>query len=688
MVLLLITPPVQAATVTLSSTTSPSSGQPGTTNISVTGSGFPAGIIPASNVTVTLQPSGGGAGVTTTASAVRTIAGPVDQVSFQIPASVVVSVATSYQVSIAGTTSTGVAFSSGNTSALTVIPAASIVAVVPNTGQPGQTLSVTITGIGTNFVQGATQANFGAGVSVGGAPAGTFGPGTVTSPTTAIASLVIAAGAAPGSLTVVVDPGGQQASLTSGFTVAGPAPVPPTIAQITNVVTLDAVNVSNSSLPLRSFSIQQNASIVNGISIPWVQNALQVNTVNFPLLAITPVVAISPPGSSATQPNIVYTGSSPFLATAPVTLSLVTQVNQGTLTFSTYLGGVLTSFYQPSASNLGGALGNGAYIGYSGFASPPEFVLVGTEGNSTATFFPNTSGSVISQIVLNGQTAATVQEEIRNAFFPTETSEESVGLPWCGPGTSWTTSSLATFNTAADCFAAAGIWFEPTNPFVDNLTLDSSLNSSLWTTSSSLLSSLAARSSSPAASFVTPTLSFSSAGMKMSGVNGFYETAGVQALGAFTAPFTVQVTVEGTEAAGNPFEIFLVSNDLTPSQDPSQFLTVSGNLGASNGGYYGIWATAPNISQLWQLGEQLQPSTLAAPNVEYTITITVNANGTATVAVVQANGILSGSVSNPQPCAQACTKPFYLVLGQREGLPFNGPGPNVAYWGSVSVTRQ
>jgi hypothetical protein len=145
-VLLLIAAPTQGAvTVTLSSTTSPSSGQPGTTNISVTGSGFPSGTIPAANVTVTLQPSGGGASVATTASAVRMIAGPVEQVRFQIPASVMVSVATTYQVSIAGTTSTGVAFSSGNTSALTVIPAASIAAVFPATRLPGQTLSVTIT---------------------------------------------------------------------------------------------------------------------------------------------------------------------------------------------------------------------------------------------------------------------------------------------------------------------------------------------------------------------------------------------------------------------------------------------------------------------------------------------------------------------------------------------------------------
>lgn len=695
MVLLLIAPPVQAATVTLSSTTSPSSGQPGTTNISVTGSGFPTGTIPVSNVTVTLQPPGSGAGVATTASAVKTIAGPVRQVSFQIPASVVVSVASTYQVSIAGTTSTGVAFSSGNTSALTVLPAASIISVSPMTGQPGQTLSVTITGSGTNFVQGSTYANFGGGISVGGAPAGTFGPVIVTSATTAVANITIAGKAAASSQTVVVDPGGQQAALTNAFTIAAP---PALITEIENVITLDSVNVSNSSSPQKSFSIQQNCYIGaplpnNGISLPWVQNVLQVDTGAFPNLTITPVVAV--------QTKPIATLAS-FQATAPATLSLITQAAQDTVIFSVYLGGRLQSSYSLSVSNIVSEFQGGAYIAYTSSPTspdPPEFVLVGTENNSTATFLANTTGSVISQIVMGGQ-AALVQEEIRNmpsiacptGALCTETSEGSAGLPWCGVGTSWTTATTASavFNTGATCFAAAGIWFEPANgigPYLaDNFVSDFSncpagsancLNTSLWKTSSNLLNSLAAASSSPPASFVTPQLNFSAAGMEMSGVNGFFETAGLQSWTTFTAPFTVQATVEGTEAAGNPFEIFLVSADL------SQFLTVSGNLSASNGGYYGIWTTAPNVSQLWQLGEQLQPPTLAAPNTEYTINITVNANGTATVSVLQSDGTLSGGASNLQPG----TGPFYLVLGQREGLPFNGPGPNVAYWGSVSVIQ-
>jgi hypothetical protein len=61
------------STVTLSPAASPGTGEPGVTNIIVTGYGFPSGSIPPANVTVTLQPSKAGAGPsgTTQANAVQ-----------------------------------------------------------------------------------------------------------------------------------------------------------------------------------------------------------------------------------------------------------------------------------------------------------------------------------------------------------------------------------------------------------------------------------------------------------------------------------------------------------------------------------------------------------------------------------------------------------------------------------------
>jgi hypothetical protein len=209
----------QTTAVTLSSPASPASGQPGVTTINVTGSGFPSGTINATNTTVSLKPAAGGASVSTASSAVTTVLGTTRRVTFTIPASINVATATPYVVSVSGTTTTGAAFASSNTAALTIDPAATISSLSPNSGQTGQMLTVTITGSFTNFVQGSTQANFGAGIAVGSGAEGAFGTVTVTSATAATAQLKIDAAAAAGPRNVIVQTGVQQATLTGGFTV-------------------------------------------------------------------------------------------------------------------------------------------------------------------------------------------------------------------------------------------------------------------------------------------------------------------------------------------------------------------------------------------------------------------------------------------------------------------------------------
>ena len=61
--------------------------------------------------------------------------------------------------------------------------------ISPGSGTKGQALLVAINSVFTSFLQGVTQGNFGAGISVGGAAEGGFGPVTVTGPTTATAQL-------------------------------------------------------------------------------------------------------------------------------------------------------------------------------------------------------------------------------------------------------------------------------------------------------------------------------------------------------------------------------------------------------------------------------------------------------------------------------------------------------------------
>ncbi|MGH9346384.1 MAG: PKD domain-containing protein, partial [Vicinamibacterales bacterium] len=216
--------PRAQSSITLQPSTSPTSGQPGIHNITVTGSNYPAGTIPPANVTVSFAPATAGAGPSgsTAALAVQTIVGSTRRVTFRIPSSILVAAPTAYRVSLSGTTSTGVAFASSNTAALTINPPPSITSIVPDSANQGQALPVALNTTFTNFVQGSTQASFGPGISVGGAAAGGFGPVTVTSATSATAQIAIDSMAAPGPRTVTVRTGVQQATRDAGFTVVQP----------------------------------------------------------------------------------------------------------------------------------------------------------------------------------------------------------------------------------------------------------------------------------------------------------------------------------------------------------------------------------------------------------------------------------------------------------------------------------
>lgn len=90
--------------------------------------------------------------------------------------------------------------------------AITLVDITPNYGLLGQTIaSVAITGQNTNFVQGTTLANFGAGITVNGL--------TVLSPTRAKVNITVRNSATVGALTVTLTTGSEMASLVQGFTV-------------------------------------------------------------------------------------------------------------------------------------------------------------------------------------------------------------------------------------------------------------------------------------------------------------------------------------------------------------------------------------------------------------------------------------------------------------------------------------
>jgi YD repeat-containing protein len=320
--------PLQAqSTVTLSSATSPASGQPGVTTITVLGSNFPSGTIAPASVTVSLQAATANAGptATTPASAVTTILGSTRRVAFTIPASIAVLAPTAYLVSLSGATAADISFTSGNQASLTVTPSASISSLSPSTGQVGQAVTVTITGNYTNFVQGATQASFGAGVAVGGGPIGGLGPVTVTSPTTAAAQLVISPSATPGARTVMVATGVQQASLANGFTVKAAAPSP-TITDFNPksgpIGTLASVTGSNfGSAP----QIAMPQSGGGTIAVPVSSASDMAVSIVIPAGALSGAIVVTNAGGSATTASpFVVTPLSMFSITAtPPSVNLI-----------------------------------------------------------------------------------------------------------------------------------------------------------------------------------------------------------------------------------------------------------------------------------------------------------------------------------------------------------------------------
>ncbi len=218
-------------TVNLASVTSPSSGQPGVTSINLIGTNYPSGTINAAQVQITLTPASAGSNATVSfsPSAVITLFGSSQRVTFTIPSSISVTAPVLYLVSIAGQTSDGVSFSSGNSSALTINPAAQIVSISPNAAAPGQSFAVTISGNYTTFTQLSTIASFGPGISVGGAPSGTPGPVTVSDQSAATAQLVVDATASAGPRNVSIQTGIQVATLANGFTISV-STAPPSIS--------------------------------------------------------------------------------------------------------------------------------------------------------------------------------------------------------------------------------------------------------------------------------------------------------------------------------------------------------------------------------------------------------------------------------------------------------------------------
>jgi hypothetical protein len=268
-------------------------------------------------------------------------------------------------------------------------------------------------------------------------------------------------------------------------------------------------------------------------------------------------------------------------------------------------------------------------------------------------------------------------------FLWTDKNGDSVSLNTCGlncgkfPSVGLYSASDITLlcgSTGDSCFTNG---FSGAHPVTGTFTVEAPAGTVLfdnfanWTTNSAFLTTLAAASSSPPASFVAPQLSFEH-GLQLSGTTEDFQTTGVQSAAVFLAPFTVKARVTPIAGTANPFEVFLVSPDLT------EYVTLAANVSPA---YHGMWVGAPNIAPLFDLGEQFSPPFNPVLGTTYVVSMSVDDSGVASVSVADSAGKVLGTASG----LQSGTGPFYLVLGQRIGLA--PAGPQEAVWTSVEVSR-
>jgi len=200
-----------------------------------------------------------------------------------------------------------------------VTPGTPVITVInPNIGNPSQTLTVTITGQYTNWVNGTTTASFGPGIAVGGAAAGVSGPVTVNSPTSLTASLVISSGATLGPVDVITTTGGEVENVPAGFTVQAAVIPAPSLISL-------SPGAGGSGMPI-------NSTIVGVFSQPMNRTTITTSTVTLTLTS-NPGGYVSVPGTvnvDATGRIVTFTPNSLLAVNSTYNLILTNAIKDAT----------------------------------------------------------------------------------------------------------------------------------------------------------------------------------------------------------------------------------------------------------------------------------------------------------------------------------------------------------------------
>jgi len=213
-----------------------------------------------------------------------------------------------------------------------------------------------------------------------------------------------------------------------------------------------------------------------------------------------------------------------------------------------------------------------------------------------------------------------------------------------------------------------------TNLLFDNFKSDNSLNSSLFVVNGPVaVAALTNFDANPTATIVTPAIAFSpSLGLGVGAPAGGYQQGGIQSVQSFTPPFTLTASGLATSISAGVLQLAI------STQNGGSGVDMDGGIGgvaATTGFDY----TSPSgFGTHWNEVGQLSAS---APTLNqlYTLAISVNASGVATVSV-NTNGAQLGSAT-----ASVGNGPFYVILSEGSGA-FSGGSPNQAYWSAIQVT--
>ncbi|MGB9778978.1 MAG: hypothetical protein ACPLW8_06185, partial [Candidatus Bathyarchaeales archaeon] len=212
----------------------------------------------------------------------------------------------------------------------------------------------------------------------------------------------------------------------------------------------------------------------------------------------------------------------------------------------------------------------------------------------------------------------------------------------------------------------------------DDFSSDTSLNKNIWVIDEARILA----TSSPGFTFVSPTLSFSSSGMAVSGPNNYMQVTGVSSVQSFSPPFTFTAMFRSSgTSCSQPNSLYILGPNehleivFVPNPDNSP------SYAPQDEKYYGVWVTHTGGPS----GYSSTPDNLlyASPhdNTWYTYVVSIDANGYATVALLSESGAVLGGKSN----LYVGKGPFYICLVQRIGQPWVTPAPMTGIWKYAKV---